>query len=497
MINYLSRHRGEDEGIGLILVIGFISIITTLVFVAGTIAVASLSSSRNRVTYEQAMATAENGIDFTLAHLQTAFDKYNADYPVPSPPTTAVPSPMCNAAAVPDPAPFITEATEKAWAKAQLASLLAAHPECVQQGGNGEWLVLKPQTPLVDGKYPKYGRIYAMSWVPSRADVHAKTRLVKSEYVFMPYQPTHAVITGGNLAISSSTTVTAAFGVDPSVASVHTNGSLSTVGNPTVSGLVTSTGGSSAQSNNFNTTLNPGGNVQTLGTQSIPTVNAHNFYFQALNDHAEEMSTWYDLCPDGYAYTQSSGGPCTGTKQNGSTRNSFNGWDYTSSSHTWVASRNALDGTYYISEGNVNVGSGNGTFSNMTVIASAENADNCSSKKYGNITWDHFSLAAPSYPKLWMYADSDINTTSNFSAGSGTTSVPVISGMFVAGDQLHMETSSQGAVGSVIVGDQCSGGSTDLVTANEIKNPAIYYDPNSEAPFTSIIDTTLWLEYTG
>jgi hypothetical protein len=133
----------------------------------------------------------------------------------------------------------------------------------------------------------------------------------------------------------------------------------------------------------------------------------------------------------------------------------------------------------------------------MTIIASAENQDNCSAKKYGNISWDHFSLAAPSYPKLWMYADSDIYTTSNFSAGSGTTALPVISGMFVAGDQLHMETSSQGAVGSVVVGDQCTTGNPDLATANEIKNPAIYYDPNSEAPFTSIINTTLWLEYTG
>ena len=35
------------------------------------------------------------------------------------------------------------------------------------------------------------------------------------------------------------------------------------------------------------------------------------------------------------------------------------------------------------------------------------------------------------------------------------------------------------------------------ITSNEIKNPAIYYDPNSDAPFTSLIDTTLWLEYVG
>jgi hypothetical protein len=261
--------------------------------------------------------------------------------------------------------------------------------------------------------------------------------------------------------------------------------------------MVTSTGSSSAQSNNFNTTLNPGGSVSTSSLQSVPTVTAHSFYFKALNDHPEESATWYDLCSDGYAYTQSAGGPCTGTQLNGGTQNAFNGWSYTSSSHTWVASRNTVDGTYYIDKGNVDVGSGNGSFQNITVIASADNPTNCSSKKYGNINWDHFDMKNPSYPNLWMLADSDIVTHSNFSAGSGTTSAPVISGMFVAGDQMQMETSSQGAVGSVVVGDQCSTGNVDLVTSSEIKNPAIYYDPNSEAPFTSIIDSTLWLEYAG
>jgi hypothetical protein len=69
--------------------------------------------------------------------------------------------------------------------------------------------------------------------------------------------------------------------------------------------------------------------------------------------------------------------------------------------------------------------------------------------------------------------------------------------MFVAGDQMNMETSSAGAVGSVVVGDQCTTGDPDPVTSNQIKNPEIYYDPNSDAPFTSIISTTLWLEYVG
>ena len=62
---------------------------------------------------------------------------------------------------------------------------------------------------------------------------------------------------------------------------------------------------------------------------------------------------------------------------------------------------------------------------------------------------------------------------------------------------MQMETSSQGAVGSVLVAGQCNHGNPDLVGTSEIKNPEIYYDPNSDAPFTSIINTTLWLEYAG
>ena len=65
--------------------------------------------------------------------------------------------------------------------------------------------------------------------------------------------------------------------------------------------------------------------------------------------------------------------------------------------------------------------------------------------------------------------------------------------MFIAGDQISLQTSSSGAVGSVLAGNTCS--TSPLVTTNEVKNPAIYYDPNSTAPFTSIITTTLWLEY--
>jgi hypothetical protein len=287
--------------------------------------------------------------------------------------------------------------------------------------------------------------------------------------------------------------------VDPSLASVHTNGSIDVDGNPTVSGLVSSTGSTTATSANFTNSLNTGGAVSVTSEQRVPPVSALGVYYRALNDHPEFASSWYDLCPDGSARPRDAAGPCAAPDTailNPGALGSFRGWTYTASTHMWTASNVTQDGIYFVHYGSVNVDTGNGEINNISVIAEADNADNCSSKRYGNIEWDHYGIKAPAFTNLFMYADSDILTHSNFFAGQGVTSPPVISGMFVAGDQLHMETSSQGAVGSVVVGDNCSTGNPDLVTGTEIKNPEIYYDPNSDSPFTSIISTTLWLEYT-
>ena len=50
----------------------------------------------------------------------------------------------------------------------------------------------------------KYGRVYARGWSPRWGDPKAVERTVKVEYVFMPYQPKHAVLTGSNLELQGS-----------------------------------------------------------------------------------------------------------------------------------------------------------------------------------------------------------------------------------------------------------------------------------------------------
>lgn len=517
MTTRLRRICDGDEGVGVILIIGVSVLVFALAATAIAYAVNGISQSRQRTAYELSLATAEAGIDLSLARLQRAFDYYNQDYPIPMNSSSPVePTPWCTIGEINWPASgdgangvFSSEASEEAWAAGHLATI-SAEPSCVQHTEKGEVAVLKPVSPTVGGLYPKAGKVYALAAVPGFDDPNAKTRLLKSEYLFMPYRPTHAVLAAGTLTLESSTKVTAAYGVDPALASVHTNGSLSGGGNPTVTGPVTSTESSPVTSTNFNPVYNPDGLVQHEATKRIPDISAQKLYFQA--PAKTDLSTWYDLCEDGTVREWSSSGPCTaasslGTAEAGLT---FRGWAFDSSARLWTATRDAMDGTYYIHRANVDVGPGNdgNTASGMgflkfTVIAEAENAEDCGTKRYGNISWNRFTLKAPSYPNIWFYADGDLQTGSQFTAGSGISGNPVISGMFIAGDQMELTTSSQGAVGSVLVGNECvtppspSVGNQGLITSTVIKNPTIYYDPNSDAPFTSIITTSLWLDYSG
>lgn len=479
----------DDAGVGIIVVLGISTFIMILIVTAATMARNALAMSSHRTNFEKALAVAEAGVDTTLGQLQTAYDEFSADYPIPGQATSDFAAPNCTGPAVTAPADFATAAQEQAWAVSQLTALVASNPACLVTTESGQYAVLKPSTPLVNSRYPGFGRVYSLGWSPSRGARNASTRLVKAEYVFLPYAPEAAILTAGNLRIESSTTVSTASGYEPSRAGVHSNGVITTSGNPTVYGPVTSTGTSTGSSNRFYS--NDGGQVASAPRASIPRVSAAAFYRSAPNSDAVAMSRWYDLCPDGSVKQWSSAGPCQGAT-NGSAVGI--GWSYTSGTRTWVAGRNSVSGVFYIHEGNVDVGTGNASIPNITVIASSANAATCGTKQYGNIVWDHYDMKAPAFRNLFLFADADIETGSNFTAGNqGSSGTAVTSGMFIAGDQISMQTSSEGAVGSVIAADRCT--TSPLVTENVVKNPAVYFDPDGDSPFSDIITTTLWLEY--
>jgi hypothetical protein len=487
---------GGDAGYGLILVIGLMVVMTIMITTLFAIVQNSLSGSYNHQKFDAALATAESGIDQTLARLQHAYVYYGADFPVPDTSTTQDPSPVCSGNPSTYKAPsggFASGNAERDWAKKTIAQMLAANPSCLQHGSQGDFAVLKPSNRQT---------VYSEAWSPSYGATNALTRLIKAEYLFSPYAPSNAVLTGCNLELDSSTTVQSVPGSDPTLAAVHSNCTVSVPqGNPTVTGPVSSTGTSGAASNKF--TDNAGGKVTSTAEQSIPVISAREIY---NNQESTYASNWYDMCPDGTVRSGSPSGPCTGgllsTLSVGGGQ--WRGFQYeglkSDGSALWNLKSQAADGVYYFQGGNVEMGTGLGNPQSnaVSIIAAAANEGQCLPVG-GTISWDHDDITAPFITNLFMLADHNLITGSNFSAGGAPIAGTVTSGMFVAGDQMDMSTSSNGAYGSVLAGDQCAPVSNDpyYIPVDKIDNPSIYYDPNAKAPFTDIIDTTLWLEYTG
>ncbi len=492
MITMIRRRLDDDSGLGMILVIGIMVFVAGLTVTASIIAQNALGQSRQRINFERSLASAESGIDYALGHLQYAFDVSHADYPIPV--ATEAPSVLCTASTVA--LPDLTSVDEKQWATSQLKSLVANHPECLMKTPDGEVMILKPTNP-VGGAGLQYGRAYAMGFSPGVGEKEAVARTIKVEYVFMPYQPEYAILTGSALTLkSTSTDVMGAHGVDPALASVHTTGDLTVIGQPHVTGSVTFGGSATGSFGNFG-----GGTATQVKDVNVPRVSALAFYNQAEDLDPTAMLNWTDLCPDGKARKHAGTGnaPCTG----GFIANSpYNGWSYKASTHTWTASKDlaSYGGTYFVHMANVANGTGNASIPNITVIASATSTD-CASKLYGNIVWDHYDTIAPAFKNLFFLADGDLAATSNFYSGQST-STNVVSGMYVAGEEVQVWTSSSGLVGSVLAANQCplnGSGADDTgpVASNEVQGQIIKFDPNGDSPFSSLISTTLWLEYVG
>ena len=501
MIGRISRlvRRREDEGFAMVMVIGMAFIFAIVVSLLLTMGQNSLSASGRHVNFNAALDTAENGIDQTLSRLQRAYVLYGVDLPVPSTGVTGIdPSPACNAATVTAPS-FANANAERDWAKQQIAAMIAAHPGCLQHGAEGDFAVLKPAAQTVNGQPQAFQTIYSQGWSPSYGSSGSRTRLIKTNYLFAPYKPSDAVLTGCDLELDSSTTVTTAAGSDPKLAAVHSNCKISTVGNPTVDGPVSSTGDSGgAGSNKFNDNAN--GKVALSPEESIPVISAREVYGQQWNQYS---NNWYDMCPDGTVRPPSASGPCTSSTvladESAAHAIPWRGFTYTApqsgGAATWNLVNGAGDGIYYFQAANVQMGTGLGNPSSnaVTIIAAAADDTVCP-KVGGSISWDHDNFAAPFMTNMFMLADADLSTGSNFYAGGVNSDGTVSAGLFVAGDQINMQTSSQGAYGAVVAADQCAPSPGEK---NVIKNPTIYYDPNAEAPFTDVIDTTLWLEYPG
>lgn len=453
----------EDEGIALVVVVGFVAVIAGLVALTAATGIASLRSSSDHVEFESALTTAEAGVDHVLSDISAV----NAANPTSTAAyTTAAP---CNVTA-PTAADLATEDAERIWARNTLEALATAQPGCVKSASKGDFIAVRP---------PGRQSVYSLGWYPRR-EAGAARRLLKAEYLFAPFKPNEALLTDGALDFTGSVAISAVGAATAS--NVHTNGSVLGYNNSLqVEGALSASGGL------------PGAcpNAVLQGCQAgadekdLPTISARSVYPEWNTD----PNAWWDLCPDGTVKTPSGIVPCQGTTVGSS---GFNGWVYTAASGTtppiWTLPRTAggpYPGTYYVFQGDAKIGdTGNSSATwPITVIAEAAtgvvNTTTCG-KSGGNIEWKLFNLT-PRLPGLQLLADANLTGDANASAGTG---------VFLAGDKVSLSTSSAVINGAVVASNTCA-----AQGANLVQGVTINFSDDVETPVKDVIRTTLWLEY--
>jgi Tfp pilus assembly protein PilX len=459
----LTRLAKQDEGIGLILVIGISAMMAILLAVITTTAIRSLGSSSDHVNFEQSLAAAESGVDSELSSIQEARNQV---------PSVTYESPASCRPATPSAGVFASEASEKAWARASLKALPSS---CVKTNAQGEYVAFK---------VPGRQIVYSLGWSPSRSATNAKERLLKVEYIFAPYRPGKALLTGGDLDFSGSVAINAIAGLP---ADVHTNSSATGIGDSlNVSGSISASG-----TVNSCTSKVLGGCETGVGKERIPPANPRAVY----TEFASTTGQWYDLCNDGTVRSPATTGPlvpCTGAQI---ATSPYRGWYWTAGNATtpgtWTlqSTGTSYPGVYYVYGANAQLGANGNSNVLQTVSVLAEstypsgftNAATCN-KYGGNINWKLFDLQ--NYLRGVVFiAQGNLVGTANSSAQSG---------LMLAGDKVDLQTSSASVQGSVIANNTCAAAGT-----NTVQGMQITYDDSVEAPVYSVVNTTLWLEYTG
>lgn len=459
ILRRLDRMR-QDEGIGMLLVIATMMILSILIVVAVTIVTNSLQSSTAHNRFEAAAGVAESGIDATLAQLQK-----NTSYSICG---CTTPS-------------FASTTAERTWAANQITTLAQSQPSMIQTTAQGQYLAIRPSNRQT---------VYSMGWVPSYANPK-KTRLFKAEYIFGPYKPGEAILTQGDLNFSGSVLVKN--DDTQSTAGVHSNGNVTSNNSSLeVTGALTSSGNYSVGGN---ATVGAGsGGQQPL--EDVPVISPRYIFDTYSSTYGGPIvngqgytGSWYDLCPDGYVYARDTGTtPCSGT-QLSSLGVTFRGWNFHAATSTdpvtWSMdeSSSPYDGVYYVYRGNavINGKTHNGDPPwNATVMAESTQSSPCA-KTDGDVSWKLTDIQNV-IPGVVIEADRNFYDSANNDAGDG---------LFGAGNQVYMQTSSATLTGYVIAGDQCPNPSNP----SNVQGVTLIFDLTAESPVQDVIRTTLWLEY--
>ena len=175
-----------------------------------------------------------------------------------------------------------------------------------------------------------------MGWAPDRATARS-SRLVKIEYVFMPYKPQHALLTGKKLTLKASVDVGEASGQHPELASSTRTAICSwSPDSLVVTGEVSATG-PSRHEQRIRPGPEPGRRAPVPPDHGYSARQRPGVLYKAPTLDPLAMHSWYDLCPNGDVRGHSTGGPCTSPTllanadaELGSA--SFRGWKFISES---------------------------------------------------------------------------------------------------------------------------------------------------------------------
>ncbi len=458
------RGRAED-GIGLVLVLGVTSTLLIIMAITVVVATNSLSSARSHVNYEQSMAAAETGLETTLGEIQTERDAGD-DFSSP---------PECTAGWGWPVGTVPTVAQERAWALAAIESMPAS---CVGEAGEGEYIAFRARDNLEQNTQV----VYSMGWAPERSLDRSRSRLIRANYVFSPYQPIYAVLANPELRMSGDVNITGSVLGD---SDVRTNGNFVGDNNIRVNGDITAAGTN-------NVTSCPNSQIDGVcqsgeSRMFVPTVSAYGAYRSLASGL---LGTWRDLCPDGTvrAPDPARTAPCTGDVI--SATSSYNGWSLSTvlgvPTWTYAGAGSAGSWIYYAYRGDIVLNPGNAETATMTVIAEADARTGVCSKSGGNIEWRSGSVVG-SVSGLVMLADATLSGTSTGNASTGA---------MAAGDTIQLTNSTSNPMG--ISGSLLASGSCPTADFSRLTGPVtLTFDATSDVPVSSVIRTTDWLELSG
>jgi hypothetical protein len=419
------RVRGGDDGYAAVLVIGTMSLLALLLPLMLSLAMRDLDDSTRHHRFDAAQDAARSGVQSVIASLTT------------NPAYTA--GPTVDAAVAQSGWP--SQSAQYTWARDTLLTQAAVSPSVVRTTPTGRYVVLRPANQRA---------VYALGW-PLDGTAARQGKVLVAEYTYPTRSPGAALLAGSEVYLSGS------FDLRPSSdttlpADLHTNGNLTgSSSSATVTGTATASGTSSS-------TRATGG----APSREIPQVDPRQYYAAYSGTYAD---SWYDLCPNGFAYRVSpSGVPCTdGIRLASPPAN----WTWNSGSKSWTENGSGGPaGVYYVYGADAvldSAGPVDQTVITEARLASGQTANfTCQKPDNGSISVTKATVRA-FLPGAALVSGNKITITSQ-----GAT----YGGVVAAQESVSMSSSSApGITGYVIAQNSCSG------EVNSFQGSSIVYDP--------------------